>query len=171
MRRIYLPVLAMCVLTVSAVFLAANPSPTELSVVWMPSGEAQLSPSPGFPEGTYRLEYSDDLVNWHGLANVSSGSSGFSYSDGSGTPAGGTKERLRQRYYRAVSEQNETAITGDILSTDAGEVVIHPVDHASFVMQWGEKMIYNDPVGSTSRYRDFPTPDLILVSHCMTKLA
>ena len=42
---------------------------------------------------------------------------------------------------------------------------MHPVNHASFVMEWDGKMIYNDPVGGSSPYRSFPKADLILVSH------
>ncbi|MGK0189640.1 MAG: L-ascorbate metabolism protein UlaG (beta-lactamase superfamily) [Verrucomicrobiales bacterium] len=165
MRRVYLPILAIGVLTVSTVFLTADPVPPAIAVVMMPSGEVQLSSLPGFPEGTYRLELSDDLKNWYGLANVRSGAAGFTYADGGVTVAGGTNVKLQERFYRAVPQPSPTAITGDILLTDAGEIVIHPVDHASFVVQWGEMMLYNDPVGAASLYRDFPAPNMILVSH------
>ncbi|WP_316014776.1 MBL fold metallo-hydrolase [Roseobacter sp. HKCCA0434] len=50
-------------------------------------------------------------------------------------------------------------------ATDGGEVVIHPVDHASFVMETPGLVIYNDPVGEAARYAEYPAPDLILVTH------
>jgi L-ascorbate metabolism protein UlaG (beta-lactamase superfamily) len=49
--------------------------------------------------------------------------------------------------------------------TDAGPVTIHPISHASFVMETPGRMIYNDPVGEASAYADYPTPDLILITH------
>lgn len=41
---------------------------------------------------------------------------------------------------------------------------IHPVSHASFVMEWNGLTIYNDPVGDAELYEAFSAPDLILVS-------
>lgn len=49
--------------------------------------------------------------------------------------------------------------------TDAGAVTIHPISHASFVMETPGRVIYNDPVGDASAYSRFPTPDLVLVTH------
>lgn len=53
----------------------------------------------------------------------------------------------------------------NIFETDAGQVTIHPVNHASFVMETPSLVIYNDPVGEVSAYADHPAPDLILVTH------
>jgi L-ascorbate metabolism protein UlaG (beta-lactamase superfamily) len=57
------------------------------------------------------------------------------------------------------------ALSGDILSTSRGDVVIHPVSHASFVMSWQNKIIYVDPVGGLTLYQELPKPDLILITH------
>ncbi len=46
-----------------------------------------------------------------------------------------------------------------------GEIGIHPVGHASFVMTTPMGVIYVDPVGDASGYADKPKPDLILVTH------
>jgi L-ascorbate metabolism protein UlaG (beta-lactamase superfamily) len=46
-----------------------------------------------------------------------------------------------------------------------GEIVIHPIDHATFVMVWNETTIYVDPVGGAERFTDFESPDLILITH------
>jgi L-ascorbate metabolism protein UlaG (beta-lactamase superfamily) len=69
------------------------------------------------------------------------------------------------RFYRAEQLTNANALTGDHLVTTNGDVVIHPVNHASFVMSWNGRMIYNDPVGGAGLYAAFPRADLILVSH------
>ncbi len=55
-------------------------------------------------------------------------------------------------------------ITGDAVATSRGDVVIHPIDHATFVMGWNGKAIYVDPVGGEARFAGLPTPDLILVT-------
>jgi L-ascorbate metabolism protein UlaG (beta-lactamase superfamily) len=54
---------------------------------------------------------------------------------------------------------------GDTFSTTAGEIKVHPIDHASFVMETPMGVIYNDPVGDAAQYADFPAPDLILITH------
>ncbi len=49
--------------------------------------------------------------------------------------------------------------------TDNGQITVHPVSHASFVMETPDMVIYNDPVGEVSAYADYPAPDLILITH------
>lgn len=56
-------------------------------------------------------------------------------------------------------------IQGDAYATDGGEIVVHPVSHASFVLQTPGLVIYNDPVGGAEAYAGLPAPQLILVSH------
>jgi L-ascorbate metabolism protein UlaG (beta-lactamase superfamily) len=57
------------------------------------------------------------------------------------------------------------AQSGDMFSSDAGDITVHPVDHASFVMETPAGVIYSDPVGDPALYADLPAPDLILVTH------
>jgi L-ascorbate metabolism protein UlaG (beta-lactamase superfamily) len=56
------------------------------------------------------------------------------------------------------------AAASDKLATDKGDLVIQPVEHATFLMQWGGKTVYVDPVGGADRFKDFPKPDLILIT-------
>lgn len=49
--------------------------------------------------------------------------------------------------------------------TGAGALSVHPVAHASFVMETPAGVIYCDPVGDVSQYAGLPAPDLILVTH------
>lgn len=58
----------------------------------------------------------------------------------------------------------QAALTGDKIATARGDLTIHPVNHASFVMSWGGKTIYSDPVGGADKYAGLPRPDLILVT-------
>lgn len=53
----------------------------------------------------------------------------------------------------------------DTLATSAGDLVIHPVDHASLVLEWGGSAIYVDPVGGAAPYEGFPAPSAILITH------
>lgn len=54
---------------------------------------------------------------------------------------------------------------GNMFPMTGGEVKVHPIDHASFVMETPAGVIYCDPVGEVANYSDFATPDLILITH------
>jgi L-ascorbate metabolism protein UlaG (beta-lactamase superfamily) len=106
----------------------------------------------------YRIETSSNLSNWNALVTLAGASSSASHTD---TAA----PYFAERSYRALQLPGVTNLTGDHLVTTNGDVIIHPVNHASFVMSWQGKMIFNDPVGATTLYSTFPKADLILVSH------
>lgn len=53
----------------------------------------------------------------------------------------------------------------DTVATSEGELVIHPVDHASLVLEWGGKVLYVDPVGGAGFYANLPPPSAILITH------
>lgn len=53
----------------------------------------------------------------------------------------------------------------DTLATSAGDLTIHPVDHASLVLEWDGKVIYVDPVGGAALYEGLPPPSAILITH------
>ena len=56
-------------------------------------------------------------------------------------------------------------LSQDSLATDAGELTILPINHATFVMTVGESVIYVDPVGGAELFADFEAPDFILITH------
>ena len=58
-----------------------------------------------------------------------------------------------------------TELTQDSLDSAAGPILIHPFEHASFVMEWNGKTVYVDPVGDAERYSTVPPADLILLTH------
>jgi L-ascorbate metabolism protein UlaG (beta-lactamase superfamily) len=53
---------------------------------------------------------------------------------------------------------------GDRIPTANGDLVIRPIDHATFVMNWNGKTIYVDPVGGGKRFESLARPDLILIT-------
>ena len=55
-------------------------------------------------------------------------------------------------------------MTGDHIPTSGDDLIIHPVDHASFVMTWGAHPIYVDPVGGAAAYAGLPAAHIILVT-------
>ena len=65
----------------------------------------------------------------------------------------------------ATSGAEEPGLSGDQIATDNGVLVVHPVNHATFVMQWNGKTVYVDPVGGAKPFADLPKPDLVLVTH------
>lgn len=56
-------------------------------------------------------------------------------------------------------------LTGDVYETASGQVSIHPVAHASFVMDTPAGRIYVDPVGGAEAYAALPAADAILITH------
>jgi L-ascorbate metabolism protein UlaG (beta-lactamase superfamily) len=61
--------------------------------------------------------------------------------------------------------QPTEVLTGDRLVTDDGEVIIHPINHATLALAWKGKLIYVDPVGGPAPFQGLPRADLILVAH------
>lgn len=58
----------------------------------------------------------------------------------------------------------DNKLSGDSIPTQNGDLIIHPVNHATFVLSWNGKTIYVDPVGGAKRFEGLPRPDLILVT-------
>lgn len=54
---------------------------------------------------------------------------------------------------------------GHAFATDAGEVAVHPIGHASMILTTPKGTIYVDTVGDAALYDGKPVPDLILVTH------
>ena len=105
----------------------------------------------------YRIEAATNLPQWNGLATLQS--------TGVNNYADSAAPYLGQRFYRAANLGGTAPLTGDHLATANGDLVIHPVDHASFVMSWNGTTIYNDPVGASTRYTGLARANLILISH------
>lgn len=55
--------------------------------------------------------------------------------------------------------------SGDTYPTDAGDIIVHPISHASLVLETPFGTIYVDPVGGAEPYSYLPEPDLILITH------
>ena len=76
----------------------------------------------------------------------------------------GATPYLNSRFYNSrLAAPN--AFLGDHFTTTNGDLIIQPINHASFVMSWNGRTIYNDPVCAASLYSGFPKADLVLLSH------
>jgi L-ascorbate metabolism protein UlaG (beta-lactamase superfamily) len=51
------------------------------------------------------------------------------------------------------------------IETNQGPLTIHPIEHATFVMEWNGKTIAVDPIGGAAPFEVFARPDLILITH------
>ncbi len=134
---------------------AANPprfSPIERTT----TGEALLrfDAEAGQP---YRLETSTNLSHWDTLMTLRS--AGSNQQTDSGAPY------RPVRFYRAMEVADPNVVTGDHLQTSAGDVVIHPINHATCVLSWNGLMIYVDPVGGAAAFAGMGPADLVLVTH------
>ncbi len=148
----------LCLLCVGELW-AADMAPRFTNVELLPNGEVRLELSVAAAAG-YRIDAADTLEEWKGLlTGISAGSN--QHLDSAGP-------FLSQRFYRAMQLEGANVFTGDHLATVNGDAIFHPLFHASFVMQWNGKTIYNDPDDDSaylSRYQGLPKADLILVSH------
>ena len=55
-------------------------------------------------------------------------------------------------------------LSGDHVQTDGEDVIIHPVNHATFVMTYGRHPVYVDPVGDPAQFEGMPAAHVILVT-------
>lgn len=107
----------------------------------------------------FRIEAAAEVNSWQPLVTIKSAGTGTNqFTDTAAAYLGA-------RFYRAVELDDAGAVTGDHVMTAEGDVLIRPVTHASFVMRWQDKLIYNDPDSGAALYQSFPKADLILVSH------
>jgi L-ascorbate metabolism protein UlaG (beta-lactamase superfamily) len=125
--------------------------------------DAELALTLSAPRGwAYRIETSTNAQTWNGVVTFpTNGTTTLRYTD-SGAPF------LPGRYYRAVQLTESRNLSGDHLSTTNGDVIIHTLYHASFMMSWNGNIIYSDPDDDPayeSRYAGLPQGDLILVTH------
>ena len=51
------------------------------------------------------------------------------------------------------------------LPANTDEILMTPILHATFVLQWNDITIYLDPYGGAERFAHFPDADLILITH------
>lgn len=65
----------------------------------------------------------------------------------------------------AMAQETEMQLDGDRVPTAEGDIIIHPVDHASLVIGFGDQIIYVDPVGGAAAYEGLPAPTAILITH------
>lgn len=56
------------------------------------------------------------------------------------------------------------AAEGDTIKAEQGDLAIHPINHATFSMQWNGKTVLVDPVGGAKPFAGLPKADLILVT-------
>jgi L-ascorbate metabolism protein UlaG (beta-lactamase superfamily) len=137
------------------------PQFTDIQLLSNKDVRLQLSAPTGL---TYRLEVSSNLAEWIALVTTRTNKNTVEHAD-SAAPF------LKGRFYRALQLFDTNVLTGDHLVTSKGEVLIHPIDHASLLLSWDGKAIYVDPVsrafssGQTLDYRSLPRADLILVTH------
>ncbi len=108
-------------------------------------------------QSAFRIERSADFANWDSLYSATSTGTN-QYTDAGAAFAG-------QRYYRARGIELNNSITGDHLTTSQGDVIIHPINHATLVLAWQDKLIYVDPVGGSGRFTGIGKADLVLVTH------
>jgi L-ascorbate metabolism protein UlaG (beta-lactamase superfamily) len=54
--------------------------------------------------------------------------------------------------------------TTDKIQTSKGPLLINPVQHATFVLNWNKLTIYVDPTGGAIAFANFKRPDIVLIT-------
>lgn len=52
----------------------------------------------------------------------------------------------------------------DKIETSNGPLIIQPIEHATFIMNWNGKTIYVDPTGGPDAFKNQKKPDIILIT-------
>lgn len=144
-------------------------------LLWLPAQEApqftgvrrltnnEIALTLNAPTGlSYRIDAARDLADWNGLVTLPTNNTTSLQHTDSAAPY------LNARFYRATRLTGTNIVSGDHLATTNGDVIIHPLYHASLAMSWNGKTIYNDPDDDPAyefTYQGLPKADLILVSH------
>ncbi len=103
----------------------------------------------------FRIDASTNLAAWRAVYSLKS-SGVYQQTDSAAIFLG-------SRFYRASQLEGTNLIVGDHFPTDQGDVVVRPIQHASILLTWNGKVIYNDP--SEGAFTGLPKADLILISH------
>jgi hypothetical protein len=109
--------------------LTAEAAPQFIGIQFLTNQEMllKLSAPTGF---NYRIEASTNLLQWQGVMTLLSTGNGLLQPTDSAAPF------LFERFYRAVQLAETNVLTGDHLVTASGEIVIHPLFHASSRPKW-----------------------------------
>jgi L-ascorbate metabolism protein UlaG (beta-lactamase superfamily) len=136
----------------------AQPRFTEIRPLTNKEVRLQLSAPPG---SGYRVDAATNPAAWSSLITLTSSASSLVLTDSAAA-------YLPVRFYRAEQLSLSNLVTGDHLPTSEGDVVVHPLYHASTLLTWSGKAIYMDPdddAAYESTYTGMPKADLILVTH------
>ncbi|MHC1766971.1 MAG: MBL fold metallo-hydrolase [Verrucomicrobiia bacterium] len=92
------------------------------------------------------------------------------------TSEGVLKDLIRQGAIGAVVAATLACATGPVVAAESaaavdripagdGELVVRPINHATFALEWKGKNVLVDPVGGAARFEGLPKPDLVLITH------
>src|SRR5688500_5582476 len=102
--------------------VVAQEQPRFTSIQKLTNAEAQLKLS-GQAASKYRIDVSPDGIGWDPFVTV--GGVVTNQHTDSAAPF------FPSRYYRAQERTGTNVLTGDHIITDDGDVVVHPIEHAS----------------------------------------
>jgi len=143
-------------LLISGIWLASALAAVSPTLQRLPNGDVRIEQSTQAGQ-YYRIEASADLQAWASMVTL--------LSPGLLQHTDSAAGYFPKRFYRISQLTGSNILTGDHLATKSGDIVFHPINHASFVMSWNGKMIFSDPVGGVTPYQNLQKADLILVTH------
>ncbi len=149
---------ALCLGPSSELAAQSPPEFTEIRPLTNKEVRLQLTAPPG---RGYRIDAATNPAAWSSLVTLTGATTSLLHTDASAA-------YQPTRFYRAEQLSLSNLVTGDHLTTTEGDVVIHPLYHASTLLTWNGKVIYVDPDDDAAyepTYLGLPKADLILVTH------
>lgn len=58
----------------------------------------------------------------------------------------------------------DESVSDVVATTSQDSFILTPISHATFVLEWGDVVIYNDPVGDPAVFMNQPPADIVLIS-------
>ncbi len=155
---LHLSLFALCLIPARELVAQSPPEFTEIRPLTNKEVRLQLTAPAG---RGYRIDAATNPAAWSPLVTVTGSTNSLLHTDA-------TAAYLPTRFYRAEQLSLSNLVTGDHLPTSEGDVVIHPLYHASTLLTWNGKVVYVDPdddAAYESTYLGLPKADLILVTH------
>jgi L-ascorbate metabolism protein UlaG (beta-lactamase superfamily) len=56
------------------------------------------------------------------------------------------------------------ALDGDKIPTNDGDLIVHPINHATLALEWKGLAVYVDPVGGAARFAKLPPAAIVLLT-------
>ena len=76
----------------------------------------------------------------------------------------GCKNENKENEDKEAKTENTSEVAQNETAADTASIDIHPISHATAVINWGDATFYLDPVGGAEAFEGMEKPDFILIT-------